>query len=147
MLVGADDHLRGAAHHVCREIQSQITRETGLDASVSERLNQHVDEGRSASRQRDDRCTLRNRKKETIHVVLGDLKYFAEIAKHLVHQDARLFVRVGSERVAADALEDTARSVGEETDDAASRRVDLIIKRTHRTHFVADLLNSDSAGN
>lgn len=64
----------------------------------------------------------------TVHVVLGDLKDFAKIAEHLVHQDARLLVRVGSQRVAANTLEDAAGSVGEETDDAASRRVDLIIK-------------------
>lgn len=56
--MGADDHLRGAAHHVRREIQSQITWETGLDASVSERLDQHVDEGRTASSQCDDGYTL-----------------------------------------------------------------------------------------
>lgn len=58
-----------------------------------------------------------------------------------------MFVRVGSQGVAANALEDAAGSVGEETDDAASRRVDLRIKRTHRTHLVTDLLDGDSAGN
>ena len=85
MLVGADDHLGGAAHHVRREIQCQITRKTRFDASVGKRLDQHVDEGRTASRQCDDRCESGNRIKGTIHVVLGDLEYFAKIAKHFLH--------------------------------------------------------------
>lgn len=49
MLVSADDHLGGAANHVRREIQRQITRKTRFDASVGKRLDQHVDEGWAAS--------------------------------------------------------------------------------------------------
>lgn len=49
MLVSADDHLGGAAYHVRREIQRQITRKTRFDASVGKRLDQHVDEGWTAS--------------------------------------------------------------------------------------------------
>ena len=49
MLVSADDHLGGAAYHVRREIQCQITRKTRFDASVGKRLDQHVDEGWTAS--------------------------------------------------------------------------------------------------
>ena len=62
----------------------------------------------------------------TVHETLGDFERFAELSEHALHQFVSFLVRIGTQRVTADSLENTARGVRQETHDSARFRMDLL---------------------
>ena len=62
----------------------------------------------------------------TVHVALGDLERFSEFSEHTLHKFVGFFVCVGTQRVAANSVENTARGVRQETHDSARFRMDLL---------------------
>ena len=146
MLVRGNHHLRSAADRVGGQVQREVARQAGLDAAVGQRLDQHVDEGGTASRQSNHGYASRTKQRGTIHVVLGDLEHLTQIAEHFLHQDVRVLIRIRAQRVAANALQNAAGRVRKETHNSASVRADLTVKSGNGVHLVADLLDGDAAG-
>ena len=146
VLVRGNHHLRSAADRVGGQVQREVARQAGLDAAVGQRLDQHVDEGGTASRQSNHGYASRTKQRGTIHVVLGDLEHLTQIAEHFLHQDVRVLIRIRAQRVAANALQNAAGRVRKETHNSASVRADLTVKSGNGVHLVADLLDGDAAG-
>ena len=146
MLVCGNHHLCRPAHRVRRQVQSEVPREARLHAAVSQRLDEHVDERRTASRQGDASYASRGTSRGTVHVVLRDLQHLAQVAEHFLQKNVGVLIRVGTERVAANALQHAARSVREKTHDAAAGGVDLRVTTIHDRNLVANLFYGDAAG-